>query len=225
MSEIETLDADDIESLAELKHLFEKEEIEQDQFIGEFDYAPDNKKYSLNQTYRNSNTKSIYINTVSGWKLYLSDGAPGKDGKETRLPSGGGVGINELNRVLDERLANYTPGTGGSSEAINISLSGTFVNTSATNVENAIKDIDSVISRKVLLGEYVKNDFFEQPDYMYVGYQSLDDKWYVKRVHDLGSEIILRYANISNNPLITDYSTAISNRETLTYDMIGDIDI
>ena len=216
------LDEDDIKSLNELREVFS----EQDSlFIGEFDSEPDFNKYGLNKIYRNIRDGATYIRTKTEWRLLNKDGKNGTNGKQS-IP-GGGVGLNELNRVLDQRLSNYSPGGGGSFtgtiDSNFVLTSGSYVNISATTLSEALSSIDKIISNKILFGEYAKNDFIEDIDYMYVGYASLDDKWYIKRVEDLGDSLVLRYANISNNPLVVTYSAAINNRTILVYSLVQDI--
>jgi hypothetical protein len=55
----------------------------------------------------------------------------------------------------------------------------------------------------------------------YFGLSDKDGKWLVKKFIDAAGT--MRYANESNNPTVTDYSTAWTNRATLNYGLFGDL--
>lgn len=211
----EILDEDDLASIEELKELFKEETS--DLFAGEFQELPNPFSYQINSLCKVK--KILYINSKTGWKKLLEE-------KEQRATySGGGVGIAELNRVLDERLANYTPGPGTSGgdftgyiSATNVIVSGDLINTSANNVEEVLQKFDSIISSKIVLGKYETNDVYEEANGdLYVGMTTTSGDWYFKRVVDSAGDLIIRHANVSNNITITTYTQAKNNYLTLTY--------
>jgi len=246
------LEDDDIESLEELRKIILEETESPDMFVGVFNIEPNYKNYPINSFHRREG--KIYINTKTGWKIFLEDGIDGQDGKQIRV-GGGGLGYNDvvktisdseilgskvnvglgytnsnssnLNTLLHDFDNLITSGGSGGTftgtiDASAVNVSGSYINTSANTLDGVISDFDSVISRKILLGEYKTNDMFEE-DYIYVGYASLSGSWYVKRVEENGDNIYLRYANVSNNPSMTSYISAINNRATLTYDVIQNL--
>lgn len=62
--------------------------------------------------------------------------------------------------------------------------------------------------------DYVTNNY-ASGDPAYVGRMTSLGKWSVLRFGT--SSTILDYANVSNNPTVTDYATAWAGRVTLTY--------
>lgn len=67
---------------------------------------------------------------------------------------------------------------------------------------------------------YQLNDL-EDAATSYFGLSDKDGKWLLKKFVD--SAGTMRYANESNNPTVTDYSTAWTNRATLNYNLFGDL--
>lgn len=67
---------------------------------------------------------------------------------------------------------------------------------------------------------YQLNDL-EDAATSYFGLSDKDGKWLLKKFVD--SAGTMRYANESNNPTVTDYSTAWTNRATLNYSLFGDL--
>lgn len=67
---------------------------------------------------------------------------------------------------------------------------------------------------------YQLNDL-EDAATAYFGLSDKDGKWLLKKFVDAAGT--MRYANESNNPTITDYSTAWTNRATLNYNLFGDL--
>lgn len=71
------------------------------QFIGEYENEPDYRDYSLNTTYRNKRTKTVYIRTKNAWSLFVKDGINGC--------SGGGLGYNDVMNLINTALQGYSP--------------------------------------------------------------------------------------------------------------------
>lgn len=67
---------------------------------------------------------------------------------------------------------------------------------------------------------YQLNDL-EDAATAYFGLSDKDGKWLVKKFVDAAGT--MRYANESNNPTVTDYSTGWTNRATLNYNLFGDL--
>lgn len=65
---------------------------------------------------------------------------------------------------------------------------------------------------------YQLNDL-EDAATAYFGLSDKDGKWLIKRFIDIGGT--MRYANESNNPTVTTYSTAWTGRVTLNYGLFG----
>ena len=55
----------------------------------------------------------------------------------------------------------------------------------------------------------------------YFGLSDTSGKWLVKRFVDATGA--MRYANLSNNPTVTTYSTSWTNRATLVYGLFNDL--
>lgn len=71
------------------------------QYIGEQDKAPDFRDYNLNTTYRNRQTKTVYIRTKDGWNVFVKDGQAGA--------TGGGLGYNDVMNLINTALQGYSP--------------------------------------------------------------------------------------------------------------------
>lgn len=64
----------------------------------------------------------------------------------------------------------------------------------------------------------IVNDLDESTnDILYVGGETSDGRWEVKKLDDTGTTTKVTYATYSNNPSITSYNTAWTDRATLTY--------
>ena len=64
------------------------------------------------------------------------------------------------------------------------------------------------------IGVYALNDFIDG-DPLYVGKAKADGTWLLQKFSTTTGE--MRYANISNNPGVTTYASAWTNRTTLVY--------
>ena len=56
----------------------------------------------------------------------------------------------------------------------------------------------------------------------YIGLAKSDGTWLIRKVVD-STTFSIRYANVSNNSSYTDYSTAWTNRASLTYEQIEEL--
>lgn len=106
----------ELEDSFELKsYLFDNPSADQ-QYVGEFYDAPDHRNYQINSIYKNTTSKTAYINTKVGWMPLVRDGergpqgATGRDGNSYR---GSGTGVKEVLDLIAQELANW-PGTSGS---------------------------------------------------------------------------------------------------------------
>jgi len=54
-------------------------------------------------------------------------------------------------------------------------------------------------------------------DIYYIGGEDINGFWWIKRIDDSGSPIPIQHATIKNNPTVTSYTDAWTNRATLTY--------
>ena len=52
---------------------------------------------------------------------------------------------------------------------------------------------------------------------IYVGREDPDGRWYISKIDESSNPIPIQYASIKNNSTRTTYSTAWTNRTTLTY--------
>jgi hypothetical protein len=68
-----------------------------------------------------------------------------------------------------------------------------------------------------VLDAYALNDLLEGTP-MYMGKAKIDGTWLIQRFNSSTGE--MRYANVSNNGGVTTYSSAWTNRTTLTYGLI-----
>ena len=67
------------------------------------------------------------------------------------------------------------------------------------------------------LAAYQTNDFIEATStQLYLGKQTASGAWLVMSI-DTTSGVVIRYATVTNNPATTIYTTAWTNRATLTY--------
>ena len=75
-----------------------------------------------------------------------------------------------------------------------------------------------------LLAEYTVNDIdnYTNANITYIGMEDRDGNWVIVKI-DSTTGIVIRYASKKNNPNITDYATAWSNRTTLNYDYLKNV--
>lgn len=227
------LDEDDFESLEELRGLFEDSNPDKISWIGDFEYELDSNEHPNLSIYRLNTKGSVYINTESGWKLLVKDGYNGKDGKQQGYLSGGGLGERDVKTLISQALSAYSPGTSGGSFTGTISANDVLVNTSSftyisgTSAQDIFEQIDRKISTKLLLGEYLTNDIVELSNStsdIYVGKSTSDGRWYLRRVRTISSEEMeVRHANISNNPSVLTYESALNSYATLDYRLLNEL--
>lgn len=155
-------------------------------------------------------------------------GEPGKGPDHSPTywnPGGGGLGENDVRRLIDI----YGGGGGGSftgtiaADKVTIDTT-TFVATSGSDVNDVLKQMDTLITQTVIFGDYETNDVLEETNGdLYVGLERPDGKWYFKQVIDTLGDLTIRHANISNNPTITTYLEAFTNYLILSYDLLEDL--
>lgn len=230
------LDEDDLESLEELRALLLDKPVSSSSmnWIGDFEYEPKSSNYELLSIYRNNPLKTVFINTTNGWKVLVKDGNKGDKGDSNKFASGGGLGSRDVITLIDQKLSAYSPGTsGGSSFSGTISANDVLVNTSSftyisgTSAQDIFEQIDRKISTKLLLGEYLTNDIVELSNStsdIYVGKSTSDGRWYLRRVRTISSEEMeVRHANISNNPSVLTYESALNSYATLDYKLLNEL--
>ena len=70
------------------------------------------------------------------------------------------------------------------------------------------------------MGEYGTNNVEEIGAITYIGKEDPAGSWFIQKV-DTSSGTSIRYASVKNNPSTTSYTTAWTNRASLTYDTYG----
>lgn len=70
------------------------------------------------------------------------------------------------------------------------------------------------------LDVYALNNL-EDADPLYVGKATASGKWLVQKFTSAG---VMTYANVTNNPTVTNYTDAWTGRVSLTYDRYEEID-
>lgn len=88
----------------------------------------------------------------------------------------------------------------------------------STNTSAIVSNTQSIIDQTI---EYSTNDIDDvtTTDVVYIGAETGDGVWQVKKIDSSGSFPIFRYASVSNNALVSTYSDAWTARVTLTYDI------
>lgn len=245
------LDLEDMKDLIKLKslanndHRFKRyvynitEEEQQKygfEFIGSYDYEPDHSSYNLNTTYRNNHDKAVYIKTKNGWELFL------KDGQNGRSPVGGGLGYNDVNNLITQRLTSVS-GVGLDATQVqqmidtsisniqvtsdNIQMAGNYVNISGSTLSTQMKSLDKLMYNINFLENYKTKDYETvgtNPEIMYVGKTNQLNNWYVRKITTtIDGTITQLHANISNNNTILNYTEAWNNRLLLSYDTLDNL--
>ena len=80
------------------------------------------------------------------------------------------------------------------------------------------------IIKKLLMGDYVTNDVddYSEDNVLYVGKENIEGKWIIMKI-DMNSGIVIRGASEVNNPTVTSYADAWSNRLTLNYGYLREV--
>ena len=101
---------------------------------------------------------------------------------------------------------------------INISGVPSNLNSFATKdyVDQQIRDYD-------MFANYKTQDVDEVSNVTYVGKLTPGGKYLIERITDNSGDLVIQFANISNNPLQFTYSNAWGNRLTLTYNLISNL--
>lgn len=93
--------------------------------------------------------------------------------------------------------------------------------TTTTLVDNRNQYYNHSNRLPIDIDEYSTNDIFEVGNIVYIGMENKNHDWYIKKI-DTTVNTEFRHATGLNNPTITDYSTAITNKETLVYGLISE---
>lgn len=118
--------------------------------------------------------------------------------------------IHALNTINSKPTFLYLDG-----KDINIST-GALVNTSSTNLQDIIADLDSSINSKLTLGDYLTEDVVEIGDFVFVGLRKSSGDWAFKMVED-GDNLSISYATVKNNPSLATYPEAFAGMTGLSY--------
>ena len=79
------------------------------------------------------------------------------------------------------------------------------------------------ISSSDVIDSYKTHDIEEDGTTTYVGKQDVNGTWLIMKIVEVGDDTDITYANISNNVTKTTYTTAWTDRTTLTYVDISDL--
>lgn len=109
---------------------------------------------------------------------------------------------------IANRDGNYVPGIQGASNIDGTTPTNVWVNPTTHGL---------VVSGEVSLDEYGLNDEATSGDITYLGKEAAEDEWLIVKI-DSSSGTSFRYASEVNNSGTTTYSSAWSNRTTLTYE-------
>lgn len=92
--------------------------IETPKFLGKFDNRsiPNPTEFPENSTYKNINEGVVYIQKNGLWESYLEDGK--SPAPVNAWPSGGGVGINEVNSLISNALVGVSASSGMTSAVV-----------------------------------------------------------------------------------------------------------
>lgn len=118
--------------------------------------------------------------------------------------------INALNTINTKPAFMYLDG-----RDINIS-SGSLTNSSSSNLQDIISDLDTSINRKVTLGDFLTEDVVELDEHVYVGLRKASGEWVFKSVVDNG-DISISYASVKNNPTVVSYGEALAGMTGLSF--------
>lgn len=88
----------------------------------------------------------------------------------------------------------------------------------------ATKDyVNQQIESYNLFANYKTQDVDEVANITYVGKLTPDGKYLIEKITDNSGDLLIQFANISNNQLQFTYSNAWGNRLTLTYNLISSL--
>jgi hypothetical protein len=77
--------------------------------------------------------------------------------------------------------------------------------------------------KQSILDGYITHEIDVAGSTTYIGSMDLDGVWLIKRVQETGPDSSIDFANESNNGTYTDFTTAWTNRATLSYDLIENL--
>lgn len=88
----------------------------------------------------------------------------------------------------------------------------------------ATKDyVNQQIESYNLFANYKTQDVDEVLNVTYVGKLTPNGKFLIEKITDNSGDLIIQFANLSNNPTQFTYSNAWGNRITLTYNLISNL--
>lgn len=80
-----------------------------------------------------------------------------------------------------------------------------------------------IIREENVFANYKVQDVDEVSNVTYVGKLTPNGKYLIEKITDNSGDLIIQFANISNNPARFTYSNAWENRITLTYNLISNL--
>ncbi len=81
-----------------------------------------------------------------------------------------------------------------------------------------VDELGEIVGSYDPLAHYTLHDVDENSNTItYLGKMKKDGTWLVIRITETGKDTVFEYANITNNPTQLTYTTAYTNRATLTY--------
>lgn len=94
-----------------------------------------------------------------------------------------------------------------------------------SNLNNfATKDyVNQQIESYDMFANYKTQEVDEVSNVTYVGKLTPNGKYLIEKITDNSGDLIIQFANISNNPTQFTYSNAWGNRITLTYNLISNL--
>lgn len=94
-----------------------------------------------------------------------------------------------------------------------------------SNLSNyATKDyVNQQIEGYDVFANYKTQEVDEVSNVTYVGKLTPNGKYLIEKITDNSGDLIIQFANISNNPTQFTYSNAWGNRITLTYNLISNL--
>ena len=80
-----------------------------------------------------------------------------------------------------------------------------------------------IIREENVFANYKVQDVDEVSNVTYVGKLTPNGKYLIEKITDNSGDLIIQFANLSNNPTQFTYSNAWGNRITLTYNLISNL--
>ena len=102
------------------------------------------------------------------------------------------------------------------SDLLSLDMSQDFVSVSEGRVLELIRSEN-------VFANYKTQDVDEVSNVTYVGKLAPNGKYLIEKITDNSGDLVILYANLSNNPTQFTYSNAWGNRITLTYNLISSL--